>query len=94
MGLSLTSPRTPARGGGREGHRSDWKTFFAELPDAPPEDAPPRTKMTYKLQTQIGRSIYRLRKCTVEPVIGIIKELTNFHQVTLGKWPAAAARPF
>ena len=53
---------------GREGHRRDWKTYFAELPDVPPDannDASPRAKMTYKLQTQLGRSIYRLRKCTV-----------------------------
>ena len=31
--------------------------------------------MAYKLQTGIGKTIYRLRKCTVEPVIGIIKQI-------------------
>ncbi len=39
--------------------------------------------MAYKLQTEIGRAIYRLRKCTVEPVIGIIKEVLGFRQFSL-----------
>ena len=39
--------------------------------------------MAYKLQTAIGRAIYRLRKCTVEPVIGLIKEVLGFRQFSL-----------
>jgi hypothetical protein len=39
--------------------------------------------MAYKLQTDIGRAIYRLRKCTVEPVMGIIKEVLGFRQFSL-----------
>ena len=39
--------------------------------------------MAYKLQTEIGQAIYRLRKCTVEPVIGLIKEVLGFRQFSL-----------
>ena len=39
--------------------------------------------MAYKLRSKIGQAIYRLRKCTVEPVIGIIKEILGFRQFSL-----------
>ena len=49
--------------------------------------------MAYKLKTEIGRAIYRLRKCTVEPVINVIKKVLGFRQFSLrglvaatGKW--------
>jgi transposase len=75
---------------GREPHHKDWHSFFAELPEPPGEEASPKEKMAYKLQTQIGKAIYRLRKCTVEPVIGIIKEILGFRQFSLrGLWAAA-----
>ncbi len=46
--------------------------------------------MAYKLRTELGREIYRLRKCTVEPVIGIIKEILGFRQFSLRGQAAAA----
>jgi transposase len=67
---------------GREPHHKSWHSFFDELPE-PAEDASPQVKMAYKLQTKIGQTIYRLRKCTVEPVIGIIKEILGFRQFSL-----------
>jgi transposase len=75
---------------GREPHHRSWKAYFAELPAPPPEDASPTVKMAYKLQTEIGKAIYGLRKCTVEPVIGIIKEVLGFRQVSLRGLAAAA----
>ena len=39
--------------------------------------------MAYKLRTEIGQSIYAVRKSTVEPVIGIIKEVLGFRQFSL-----------
>ena len=75
---------------GREPHRKDWHTFFAELSQPPDETASPKEKMAYKLQTEIGKAIYRLRKCTVEPVIGIIKEILGFRQFSLRSLWAAA----
>ena len=75
---------------GREPHHKSWKARFVELPAPPPEDASPRVKMAYKLRTEIGKAIYRLRKCTVEPVIGIIKEIMGFRQFSLRGLAAAA----
>ncbi len=75
---------------GREPHHHSWRAFFAEKPVPPPADASPRVKMAYKLQTEIGRRIYGLRKCTVEPVIGIIKEVLGFRQFSLRGLAAAA----
>ena len=75
---------------GREPHHLDWHTFFQEQPEPPAADASPKVKMAYKLQTEIGQAIYRLRKSTVEPVIGIIKEILGFRQFSLrGLWAAA-----
>lgn len=74
---------------GREPHHLDWHTFFREQSEPPTEDASPKVKMAYKLQTEIGQAIYRLRKSTVEPVIGIIKEILGFRQFSLrGLWAA------
>lgn len=67
---------------GREPHHKSWHSFFDEMP-RPAEEASPQVKMAYKLQTEIGQAIYRLRKCTVEPVIGIIKEILGFRQFSL-----------
>ncbi len=74
---------------GREPHNQSWKTLVAEQPAPPPVDAAPIVKMAYKLKTDIGHAIYRLRKCTVEPVIGIIKEILGFRQFSLRSLPAA-----
>ncbi len=68
---------------GREPHHKSWRAWFAELPAPPSEDASPTVKMAYKLQTEIGTAIYSLRKSTVEPVIGIIKEILGFRQFSL-----------
>jgi len=75
---------------GREPHHQSWQERFAEQPAPPPADARPIVKMAYKLQTDIGKAIYRLRKCTVEPVIGIIKEVLCFRQFSLRDLAAAA----
>ena len=75
---------------GREPHQKSWRTFFGEQPTPPSADASPKVKMAHKLQTEIGQAIYRLRKSTVEPVIGIIKEILGFRQFSLRGLPAAA----
>jgi transposase len=68
---------------GREPHHKDWREYFAEQPTPPPADASPMVKMAYKLRSELGQAIYRLRKCTVEPVFGIIKETLGFRQFSL-----------
>ena len=87
---------------GREPHHTSWQAFcpcpwpparvgrcVAQAPAPPPPDASPNVKMAYKLKTEIGQAIYRLRKCTVEPVIGIIKEVLGFRQFSLRGLDAA-----
>jgi transposase len=75
---------------GREPHHQSWQAYFAAQTQPPPDDATPRVKMAYKLQTEIGHAIYRLRKMTVEPVIGLIKEALGFRQFSLRGLRAAA----
>ena len=75
---------------GREPHHRSWQEHFVQQPAPPPENASPIVKMAYKLQTEIGKAIYRLRKCTVEPVIGIIKETLGFRQFSLRGTAAVA----
>ena len=75
---------------GREPHHKSWKARFAQASAPPPEDASLKVKMAYKLKTEIGKAIYGLRKSTVEPVIGIIKEVLGFRQFSLRGLAAAA----
>jgi len=75
---------------GRQPHHQPWQSFFADASKPPPDSASPKVKMAFKLHTAIGHEIYRLRKCTVEPVIGIIKEVLGFRQFSLRGLFAAA----
>jgi len=75
---------------GREPHHQGWRAYFAAAPDPPPSDAGPKARMAYTLQTAPGKAIYRLRKCTVEPVIGVLKEVLGFRQFSLRGLAAAA----
>jgi transposase len=68
---------------GRDSHHRSWQERFAEEPAPPPQEASLIVKMAYKLKTDIGQRIYGLRKSTVEPVIGIIKETLGFRQFSL-----------
>ena len=68
---------------GREAHYKSVNDLLNRVPEEPPADASPIDKMAYKLTTDIGKEIYRLRKCTVEPIFGIIKEILGFRQFSL-----------
>jgi transposase len=75
---------------GRDGHHRSWQERFAQEPEPPAEDASLLVKMAYKLKTDIGQRIYGLRKSTVEPIIGIIKDTLGFRQFSLrGLWAVA-----
>ncbi|MDP2990719.1 MAG: IS1182 family transposase [Kiritimatiellota bacterium] len=76
---------------GREPHHQSWQERFAAQPDPPAADAPLIEQMAYKLRTEIGKLIYGLRKSTVEPVIGIIKEALGFRQFSLRGLVAVAS---
>lgn len=51
--------------------------------EPPPEARTPAEKMRHKLDTEEGRKLYGLRKSTVEPVFGIIKQATGLRQFLL-----------
>jgi len=50
-------------------------------PEPIKEDADPVTSMKHRLKTAEGRQIYARRKCTVEPVFGIIKSVLGHRQL-------------
>jgi len=52
-------------------------------PAPPPPEASAKEKMAHRLKTKIGRELYKLRKQTVEPVFGIIKEVMGFRRFSL-----------
>ena len=66
----------------REQHNTPLLERFA--PDAPePETSDPMAKMAHLLKTQAGRALYALRKQTVEPVFGIIKQVMDWRQMSM-----------
>jgi len=71
---------------GREPHARNWQTFFAQPAAPPPAEARPTVKMAYKLQTEIGKAIYRLRKCTVEPVTRTHRPTALWQRQAGGGW--------
>ena len=75
---------------GRDPHHPSWQERFAGEPEPPPVDASAQVKMAYKLHTAAGQAIYRLRKCTVEPVFGIVKAVLGFRQFLLRGLAAAS----
>ena len=48
-----------------------------------PENASAKEKMAHRLKTAAGKTLYKLRKQTVEPVFGIIKEVMGFRRFLL-----------
>ena len=52
-------------------------------PAAPAPEASAKEKMAHRLKTEIGKKLYKLRKQTVEPVFGIIKEVLGFRRFSL-----------
>ena len=66
----------------REAHHPDPLARFTEPPPLK-EDATEVETMRHVLLTMAGRALYAKRKCTVEPVIGIIKAILGFRQFSL-----------
>ena len=52
-------------------------------PPAPGPGATAKELMAHRLKTAMGQALYRLRKQTVEPVFGIIKEVMGFRRLLL-----------
>ncbi|MBU1934384.1 IS1182 family transposase [Patescibacteria group bacterium] len=66
----------------RQQHNTALEDRFSE-PDPFPTLADPVTQMKHRLKTMAGKAIYAKRKCTVEPVFGIIKAVMGFRQFLL-----------
>jgi transposase len=73
---------TPVMAQKRERHHLPPVERFAE-PTPLPDGADAVTGMKYRLATAEGRKLYAKRKCTVEPVFGIIKAVMKFRQFLL-----------
>ncbi len=87
---------TPYIAAGRESHNQSLADRFSE-PDPIAKDADAVTKMKYRLKTKDGKALYAKRKCTVEPVFGVIKSVMGFRQFLLrgienvrGEWDLVA----
>lgn len=66
----------------REAHHPEPMARFTEPPPLK-EGATEVEKMRHFLLTMAGRALYAKRKCTVEPVFGIIKSILGFRQFSL-----------
>jgi transposase len=68
--------------------KTDHHKTVAELlpqpePPVPGPEATPKEVMAHRLKTTLGKRLYKLRKQTVEPVFGIIKEVMGFRRFSL-----------
>jgi transposase len=73
---------TPYLAAGRERHSLSLEQRWTDPPPlAAAADAV--ETMKHRLRTAEGRAVYRRRKCTVEPVFGIIKSVLGFRQFHL-----------
>ena len=66
----------------RESHHPDPLARFAEPPPLQ-TGVTEGERMRHALLTMAGRALYAKRKCTVEPVIGIVKSVMRFRQFSL-----------
>jgi transposase len=67
---------------GRHQHHPSLLERFAEPPPLRGKPTALET-MRHRLKTRRGRKLYALRKCSVEPVFGLIKQVMKFRQFLL-----------
>jgi IS5 family transposase len=67
----------------KQDHHEPVEQRFAADGPAPQAQADALTQMAYRLKTKAGRALYALRKQTVEPVFGIIKQVMGFRQMSM-----------
>jgi transposase len=67
---------------GRDSHHPSLSERFAGAPPAPANPTPVEA-MAHRLRTPEGKALYAKRKCTPEPVFGIIKSTLGFRQFLL-----------
>ena len=64
-------------------HRTVADLLPQPEPPAPGPGATAKEVMAHRLKTTAGKTLYKLRKQTVEPVFGIIKEVMGFRRFSL-----------
>jgi transposase len=64
-------------------HRSVADLERQPEPEPPAPDASATERMRHRLKTTAGKTLYKLRQQTVEPVFGIIKSVLGFRQFRL-----------
>jgi len=64
-------------------HKSVADLLPQPEPEPLPENASGKEKMAHRMQTPAGKTFYKRRKQTVEPVFGIIKEILGFRRFLL-----------
>jgi len=72
----------PYIAGERQRHNELLQDRFTE-PDPLNGSADPVTEMKHRLKTIADEAVYAKRKCTVEPIFGIIKAAMGFRQFLL-----------
>ncbi len=77
--IALTKEKIEQRATRSGTHDQPLIERFA-LPAPLPDDAAPIDQMRHKLKTDKRRQVYAQRKCTVEPVFGIVKHVLGFRQ--------------
>jgi len=69
---------------GKQSHHKTVKELESKEDPPPPSDnADMKEKMLHRIATKTGKEKYKLRKQTVEPVFGIIKEVMGFRRFHL-----------
>jgi transposase len=67
-------------------HQSVAELLPQPEPEPLAEHARAKEKMAHRMKTPAGKALYKLRKQTVEPVFGIIKEVMGFRRFLLRGW--------
>lgn len=83
VGYCINHAVTPLIAMNREQHNLNLMERFAEDAMELPEAATSVEKLARRLKTKAGRALYALRKSTVEPVFGIIKNVMKFRQFSM-----------
>lgn len=83
VGYCINHEVTPLIAMNREQHNLNLMERFAEDAMELPEAATSVEKLARRLKTKAGRALYALRKSTVEPVFGIIKNVMKFRQFSM-----------
>lgn len=66
----------------RQKHNQKLEDMFTPEP-TPPEHPTLSEALEYRMKTKSGKAFYALRKSTIEPVFGIIKEVMGFRKFSL-----------